>query len=340
MFRKSNLLIKQFRRSNVVKSSRSIQKSMFPNQIQMNFRFYSSNIERISILRSQAQVYQEIGEHRKAESALLATLNLLKNETDVESKITTAFTKLDLAFTLQYQMNVLGEDALTDSASLYSEGLETLFNLLNEHEDSVDAFNVARHVSNYAEILAHLDKFDDAQAQIKKAIEFYRKVLGENSEYEALLLSNSAILHFTNDEKAMALELAEKAYEMFANKIGFNSQYFLHIEANLKLITSKVKKIALDKVELKPIELKRLVEPPTKQLVEETEKLSELAEKWKKDAIPGQIDPNGVMMDKDFTKRVLSIYLNKLNKDNKLPDYRVKHWLQTETTVHGKLESK
>lgn len=160
------------------------------------------------------------------------------------------------------------------------------------------------------------------------------------AEHAALASANRAALLAARGDVSDALRVTLDAGATLARLVGRDSELYRQVAANAKRLAARADadydaaadSVALDTADAVPA----ADDADFDASVAQREQLEQRAVEWAADAVPGRIDPNGVMMDSAFTRRVLGAHLSRERQagENVL-DGRLYHWYAREATLHG-----
>lgn len=262
----------------------------------------SSSSARANRLHAQAQAHLAAAQPDRAESLLRAALAVAA--------------PADADPALHARLSALLADATAHAATRVHEPLVSAPTAADSPEQllaNLDAGERARLLINAATSAA------SAQAAAAAAAAAF----GDESAAHALALSNAGVWLAKEGRPADAVATLRAARRVLRRAVGVEHGMYAALDANLRVLGAA--EAAADEVD----------EPVVCDVdVARVERLDQLAADWAERALPGRCDPDGVVMDPLFTRRVLAHFFARqppaLRSDGRLLD-----WLTREATLHG-----
>eukprot|EP01108_Squamamoeba_japonica_P004812 TRINITY_DN379_c0_g2_i1.p1 TRINITY_DN379_c0_g2~~TRINITY_DN379_c0_g2_i1.p1 ORF type:complete len:350 (-),score=205.21 TRINITY_DN379_c0_g2_i1:26-1075(-) len=205
-------------------------------------------------------------------------------------------------------------------------------------ESDVDSGVLGVGTANAGAALLAAGELDEAEPLLECAEAAFERAGA--AEHAALATANRAALLAARGNAADALRVTLDAGAALARLVGRDSELYRQVAANAKRLAAKAgvdydaaaDSAALDTADVVPA----ADDADFDATVAQREQLEQRAAAWAAEAMPGRIDPNGVLMDSAFTRRVLGTYLRR-EQDAGEPvlDGRLYHWYAREATLHG-----
>ncbi len=150
---------------------------------------------------------------------------------------------------------------------------------------------------------------------------------GADSVYHALALSNVGVWQARARAVDDAVRTLQTARALLQRAVGADHGLHAAVEANLRVLGVDVAALGseLDAAVVCDVD------------VAAVERLDERAQLWARQALPGRCDPDGVLMDANFTRRVLAHFFAR--QPALAGDGRLFEWLANESTVHSAFEA-
>lgn len=264
-------------------------------------RTYSARALR---LHAQAQAHLAAAQPDRAESLLRAAL--------------VAAEPSDTA--LRARLSALLVDATNSSSA---KGVASAALLAASRTEALDVCEAARLRANAANSAA------DAHVAYEQIVAAF----GKESPEAALALSNVGVWHAHEKNSHKAVEALQEAAMVIARVLGANNGSFAAIAANLRVLGRPDVVAEAQRVADEASQRAAALVLANNVDVASIEALDERAKFWSLCALPGRLDPDGVVMDKQFTRRVLHQFFAlqpQLAADGRLFD-----WLSREVSLHG-----
>jgi hypothetical protein len=259
----------------------------------LQLRAYSARAVR---LHAQAQAHLAAAQPDRAESLLRAAL-LTADKGDVA---------------LRARLSALLADATASKKSHFATAAQT---------PGLDKMESARLLVNAAE----------SAAGARAAHMAVSAAFGAESVEAALALSNVGVWLARERSASAAIDALTEALGIVARVLGTENGAFASVAANLRVLGHSD---VVDKAKVSAEHALAAAASSAKKVdVGAVERLDERAKLWSQLALPGRLDPDGVLMDAHFTRRVLKHFFAlhpALSADGRLFD-----WVSRESTLHG-----
>jgi hypothetical protein len=151
---------------------------------------------------------------------------------------------------------------------------------------------------------------------------------GADSVYHALALSNVGVWQARARAVDDAVRTLQTARALLLRAVGADHGLHAAVDANLRVLGVDVAALGAD------ADADAVVCDVD---VAAAERLDERAQLWARQALPGRCDPDGVLMDANFTRRVLAHFFAR--QPALAGDGRLFEWLANESTTHSAFEA-
>jgi hypothetical protein len=270
--------------------------------IRCGLRHYSARAVR---LQAQAQAHLAAAQPERAESLLRAALATADAN--------------DAA--LKARLNALLADATTTTTTA----------MTNNNKKSVFASVASAAALERGEAARLLANAAEGAAGARQAHAAVSAAFGGESVEAALALSNVGVWLARERSTSAAVDALRDALAILARLVGSDNGAFAAVAANLRVL-GHADVVAQVRRECDAA-MHAVAEGARALDIAQIERLDERAALWSRLALPGRLDPDGLVMDAAFTRRVLTHFF--AVNPSLAADGRLFDWVSRESTLHG-----